>query len=149
MSLKAEQIENALQAALTLPTPVAARVAVGDAFALPLQDADGVTLRLSDLARLDGDMADESASAQWDCELVLQRHGPLDTSATQALQALITSVHARLVADRKLGGVVNFIKMAENNPLSYEKTSGGELPAYSATMRYEIYSNINPQTLGA
>jgi len=119
------------------------------AFALHLQAGSGVLVRLTGLAELDADLDYASALARWDCEIELQRLGPADQSAAQALQTLMSACHARLMADVTLGGAAQRLMLSSSDGLEFSSVSGGELPAHTARMRYEIYSNLNPQTLGA
>lgn len=149
MSAALKAIEDALYAALTLPVPVAARVSRGDAFPLPLQNADGALIRVLGLSNIQSGMADDAAGISVNAELELQRLGPADTSAAVALESLLTSAHARLMLDKTLGGTSQWIGLDESSAISFETQSGGELPAHSCTIRYQIHSNFNPQTLGA
>jgi len=149
MSAAALAIESAIVAALSLPTPVAARVARGDVKELPNGVADGVIVRVSGLDSYDPSVDEDSAMAVWSVELELQRLGPIDQSAAQALQSLLSLAHGRLMADRTLGDTAQRITLADSDGIRFETTSGGELPAHSATLRYQAYSNLNPLTLGA
>lgn len=149
MSDKLKAIEDALYAALTLPAPVAARVSRGDAFPLPIQSVDGALIRVTGLSSLEAAMFDDVSLATVGAELELHRLGPADTSAAVALASLLTAAHARLLADRTLGGACQWLALEESSPIAFETQSGGEQPAYSCTVRYQIHCNFNPITLGA
>lgn len=150
MSAKALAIEDAIVAMLSASPSVAARVASGDAVALPKQDADGVIVRVRGLDSIDYSLGYEAAGyATFSADVEVQRLGPVDVSAVRALQVLVSAVHARLMADRTLSGSAQHIQLQADNAIDFETTAGGEQPVHSATMRYQIQTPINLDTLGA
>lgn len=141
----AAAIVSAVHAALSQAPAVAARVAKGDAAALPLNLETGVLIRAAGVS-LGSDLPDETALASVALSIELRKRGPNDEDAATALDALFTATHGRLAADPTLG-LAGVRLVAEEDFADFETDANGEVFIHSATLRYTAHGGINLSTL--